>query len=91
MIKIQVFIYIFFLILSKLITINIKDTYYVWNRWGRVGVPGQNSCKGPLALNTAIKEYEDKLYDKTVKGDYRILEIVNDEETKEETKHGNYY
>ena len=74
MIKIQVFIYIFFLILSKLITINIKDTFYVWNRWGRVGVPGQNSCKGPLVLSAAIKEYE-KLYDKTVTGAYSRLEI----------------
>ena len=41
-------------------------------------------------MATAIKEYEDKLYDKTVKGDYRILEIVNEDEptTKEETKNG---
>lgn len=47
-------------------------------------------CKGPLSMATAIKEYEDKLYDKSVKGDYRILEIVNEDEptTKEETKHG---
>ena len=62
----------------------------MWNRWGRVGVPGQNMCRGPLSMATAIKEYEDKLYDKTVKGDYRILEIVNEDEptTKEETKNG---
>lgn len=55
------------------------DVYYVWNRWGRVGVAGQNVLRGPLSLSSAIKEYEDKLYDKTVKGDYRILEIVNDD------------
>lgn len=44
-----------------------------------MGVAGQNVLRGPLSLSSAIKEYEDKLYDKTVKGDYRILEIVNDD------------
>ena len=29
--------------------------YYAWNRWGRVGEPGQNSCKGPCSADEAIK------------------------------------
>ena len=48
-------------------------------------------CKGPLPLSNAIKEFEDKLYDKTEKGDYRILDIVNDEETKEEEKKESFH
>jgi len=28
---------------------------YLWNRWGRVGVPGQNALKGPMPKDTAIK------------------------------------
>jgi len=27
---------------------------YVWNRWGRVGVPGANALKGPLAKIDAM-------------------------------------
>ena len=44
---------------------------YVWNRWGRVGSPGQNCLKGPFPKDTAIREYNSKHHDKTVKGDYR--------------------
>ena len=28
---------------------------HVWNRWGRVGVPGQNCLKGPFPKETALK------------------------------------
>ena len=41
-------------------------------------------------MSFAIKEYEDKLYDKTVRGDYRILDIVNDD-GKEETKESSFF
>lgn len=27
---------------------------FVWNRWGRVGVPGQNALKGPMPQPQAI-------------------------------------
>lgn len=56
----------------------------MWNRWGRVGVTGQSALKGPIPLDRALKEYEDKLRDKTVKGDYRILEITLDNEEEED-------
>ena len=45
----------------------------VWNRWGRVGVPGQNCMKGPFSKDQAISEYNSKVRDKTVKGDYREI------------------
>jgi len=71
--------------------LHIIDIFHFWNRWGRVGVNGQNICRGPLDLGSAIKEYETKLYDKTVKGDYRILDIVNDDDDgKEETKESSF-
>lgn len=44
---------------------------FVWNRWGRVGVPGQNALKGPMPKDNAIREYNSKVHDKTVKGDYK--------------------
>jgi len=50
----------------------------VWNRWGRVGVPGQNALKGPLPKDAAIREFNSKHHDKTVKGDYIELEIKYD-------------
>lgn len=53
---------------------------FVWNRWGRVGVPGQNCMKGPFPKDTALKEYRTKVHDKTVKGDYKEIEIKYDDE-----------
>jgi poly [ADP-ribose] polymerase 2/3/4 len=45
--------------------------FFIWNRWGRVGVPGMNALKGPMTKDAAIREYNSKHHDKTVKGDYR--------------------
>ena len=41
-----------------------------------------------MPLDRAIKEYDSKLYDKSVKGDYRILEITleNEDDNKEDEK-----
>ena len=44
---------------------------FVWNRWGRVGVPGQNSMNGPMVKMACIQAYNKKYHDKAVKGDYR--------------------
>lgn len=61
-----------------------NNQYYVWNRWGRVGYPGQNALKGPMSdLQRAKNEYESKLRDKT-RGGYIELEIVYGEEEEEE-------
>lgn len=43
----------------------------VWNRWGRVGVEGQSALKGPMGKDNAVRDYNDKLKDKTVKGNYK--------------------
>jgi len=53
---------------------------HVWNRWGRVGVPGQNCLKGPYPKDAALKEYNSKVHDKTVKGDYKLIEIKYDDD-----------
>jgi poly [ADP-ribose] polymerase len=44
---------------------------FIWNRWGRVGVPGQNALKGAMPKEVAIREFNSKYHDKTVKGDYK--------------------
>ncbi|CAK67664.1 unnamed protein product (macronuclear) [Paramecium tetraurelia] len=52
-----------------------SDTYFVFTRWGRVGVSGQQAlqpCGG--SLEAAKSGYEQKVRDKSVKGDYRILD-----------------
>ncbi|XP_078168947.1 poly(ADP-ribose) polymerase isoform X2 [Carex rostrata] len=40
-------------------------SYMVFNRWGRVGVPGQNKLHGPFTKDRAISEFKGKFYDKT--------------------------
>jgi poly [ADP-ribose] polymerase len=51
----------------------------IWNRWGRVGVPGQNAMKGPFPKPQAIADFNSKYNDKAVKGDYREIEIKYDD------------
>lgn len=46
---------------------------FVWNRWGRVGVPGQNCMYGPFTKDVALSNYNKKVHEKTVKGDYRLI------------------
>ncbi|XP_062923847.1 protein mono-ADP-ribosyltransferase PARP3 [Mobula hypostoma] len=41
------------------------DSYYCWNRWGRVGETGQYNLSSPLDLNKAVKDFEKKFKDKT--------------------------
>ena len=57
---------------------------FVWNRWGRVGVPGQNCMKGPFPKEQALKDYNSKVHDKTVKGDYKEIEIKYDDDDKKD-------
>lgn len=58
------------------------NTFYVWNRWGRVGYAGQNALKGPFSdLNRAKVDYESKLRDKT-RGGYIEVQIVYEEENE---------
>lgn len=45
----------------------------VWNRWGRVGSPGQNAMKGPFAKSQAFSDFHSKFYEKTKKGEYREI------------------
>ena len=52
----------------------------MWNRWGRVGVPGQNALKGPMGLAAAIDDFEKKFKQKTMSGEYVALEISYDDD-----------
>ncbi|KAK3734446.1 hypothetical protein RRG08_029121 [Elysia crispata] len=71
--------------------------FYAWNRWGRVGEPGQNAMKGPFSDDSAaIKDFEKKFKDKTknnwsdranfqaVKGKYTLLEMAGDDDEGED-------
>jgi poly [ADP-ribose] polymerase len=40
--------------------------YYAWNRWGRVGEPGQNKLSAFSDPGSAIKAFESKFREKTV-------------------------
>jgi poly [ADP-ribose] polymerase len=42
-------------------------------------VPGQNAMKGPMPKDTAIRDYNEKHRDKTVKGGYIEIEIKYDD------------
>ena len=68
--------------------INAFGKYYVWNRWGRVGEPGQYAMLGPLDdRSSASKEFRKKFKDKIenswsargnftpVPGKYTLIEI----------------
>jgi len=68
-----------------------KGKFFAWNRWGRVGEPGQNSLKPFGNADQAVKEFEKKFRDKTgnpwgnrdsfkpVNGKYSIVETEDTE------------
>jgi len=65
------------------------DACYVFTRWGRVGVKGQNSNIGPWPRNLSINEYVSKLNEKTLRGNYRKIDLNyenEDDKKDEETK-----
>lgn len=49
-------------------------------------MPGQNALNGPLPLPAAIVQFDSKLHDKTVKGNYRILDIVTEDQPTDQGK-----
>ncbi|CAG5126727.1 unnamed protein product [Candidula unifasciata] len=72
--------------------------YYTWNRWGRVGEPGQNALKGPFDdPEKAVKDFVKKFKDKTkndwsdrenftpVKGKYTLLEMAGEDDAGQDT------
>jgi poly [ADP-ribose] polymerase len=48
--------------------------YYFFTRWGRVGVRGQVAQMGPWTMEECIHQYTAKIKEKSVKGDYRVIE-----------------
>ncbi|CAD8206329.1 unnamed protein product [Paramecium octaurelia] len=51
-----------------------KDFFYLYTRWGRVGVEGSSAKQSFLKTESAKKAYESKVRQKSVKGEYRVLE-----------------
>ncbi|XP_076332637.1 protein mono-ADP-ribosyltransferase PARP3-like isoform X2 [Tachypleus tridentatus] len=75
------------------------NSYYVWNRWGRVGEPGQNALRGPMtSLESAKLDFKKKFQDKTRNkwenrdnfvphpGKYTLLEMDSEETEDDEEK-----
>jgi predicted DNA-binding WGR domain protein len=46
---------------------------YLFTRWGRVGVAGQNSNIGPMPPMAAVSNYNSKYYEKARKGGYQEI------------------
>lgn len=63
-----------------------KGVFFLWNRWGRVGVQGQSMKKKCTNAQEAINDYESKFRDKTVKGDYIVVDISYDDDDDKEGK-----
>ena len=76
-----------------------SGSYYVWNRWGRVGEPGQNALKGPFStIDAAAKEFKKKFTEKTknkwenrdsfvpAPGKYTLIEMDDDSEGEQVDK-----
>jgi poly [ADP-ribose] polymerase len=71
--------------------------FAVWTRWGRVGEPGQNSCKQGLSLAAAQSEFAKKFREKTKNvwsatirdnfkaqpGKYTLLDMKEDDDEEE--------
>ncbi|KAM4022525.1 LOW QUALITY PROTEIN: protein mono-ADP-ribosyltransferase PARP3 [Anomaloglossus baeobatrachus] len=72
-----------------------KNTYYCWNRWGRVGEIGQSKLTTFSDLTAATKDFEKKFKDKTKNswsdrekftphpGKYTMIEVEHDDEEEE--------
>ncbi|CAK9212976.1 unnamed protein product [Sphagnum troendelagicum] len=51
--------------LIQVLESHFKDKFYVYTRWGRVGVKGQDKLSGPYTSDNAVSEFTSKFYDKT--------------------------
>ena len=73
----------------QLLQSDINGNYYLFLRWGRVGVKGENKFE-QLPLKAAISKFISKYKDKTRRG-YKeiIIDYSNEEEEKEEEKKKN--
>ena len=61
--------------MKNFVNIYMIGTYFVFFRWGRGGTQGQFMKRMFQNSQDAIKGFEKKLKDKTVKGDYTETEM----------------
>ncbi|XP_075688565.1 protein mono-ADP-ribosyltransferase PARP3 isoform X1 [Rhinoderma darwinii] len=86
-----------FYIIQLLHGTDAKQTFYCWNRWGRVGEIGQSKLNPFSDLNSAKKDFEKKFKDKTKNnwsdrenftphpGKYTMIEVEHDDDDEEGT------
>jgi len=62
------------------------NSFYIYNRWGRVGYDGQNSMDPCSDKSDAQRKYDKKIRDKLNKGYFEIEVDYNNEEKNEKEK-----
>ncbi|XP_056381095.1 protein mono-ADP-ribosyltransferase PARP3 isoform X2 [Hyla sarda] len=84
-----------FYIIQLLHSTSSKNTYYCWNRWGRVGEVGQSKLTNFSDINSVKKDFEKKFKDKTKNnwsdrenftphpGKYTMIEVEHDDDEEE--------
>lgn len=65
------------------------DEFYVYSRWGRVGVTGQISELGPLNRQSSIRHYNSVVQNKIKIGHYKVVEMNYDDYDKNKKDKGN--
>jgi predicted DNA-binding WGR domain protein len=66
----------FFIIQAVQIGEPPSDYYYLFSRWGRVGVPGKTSVsETPLDRKEVIRQYNAKTQAKVTRGGYKVIEV----------------
>lgn len=65
------------------------EEFYVYSRWGRVGVTGQISELGPLNRQASIRHYNQVVQNKIKIGHYKVVEMNYDDYDKNKKDKGN--
>lgn len=67
----------FFIIQALQIGEPPNDEYYLYTRWGRVGVPGQiRFSENPLSRQEVIRQYHAKSQEKVKRGGYQVIDVT---------------
>ena len=67
----------FFIIQALQIGEDPLDDYYLFTRWGRVGVSGQiKFSQHPLPRNEVLRQYKAKTQEKVKRGGYKVIDVT---------------
>jgi poly [ADP-ribose] polymerase 2/3/4 len=66
----------FFIIQALQVGEEPREDYYLFTRWGRVGVPGQNKCNECPTKKEVIRQYNVKSQEKVKRSGYKVVEVT---------------